>query len=295
MRLFCTLAIVAALFSSVGVAAQPGSGARPITEVKLIPWRNRWAVEGAIGGKSYSFMLDTAAGVTLLDTRLAKSIGCKLYGRTTGYNMMGTRFDGPRCAARPLSIGGVAFTPPMLAQTDMAAMNPKDADLGGIIGLNLFDGHTVTFDFAVGTLTVESEASRLARIENMRPLPIRLSREVSGLALAALAEIPTAEGPLLMELDSGNGGTILVSKAVAALVGLDPAAEGKQRADFPVLGDIRATSSDAFTPDMIIEGNLGMPFLRNWTITLDLARGLAWIGKPAGLPRLAEPLPATKS
>lgn len=42
---------------------------------------------------------------------------------------------------------------------------------------------------------------------------------------------------------------------------------------------------------MIIEGNPGTPFLRNWVITLDLARGLAWIGIPPVPPRPAEKLP----
>jgi hypothetical protein len=40
-------------------------------------------------------------------------------------------------------------------------------------------------------------------------------------------------------------------------------------------------TTDAFTPDLIMDGNLGMPFLRNWVITLDLQAGTAWIA-PAG-------------
>ncbi|MES2986487.1 MAG: hypothetical protein V4808_01140 [Pseudomonadota bacterium] len=79
----------------------------------------------------------------------------------------------------------------------------------------------------------------------------------------------------------------LVSKPVAALVGINPDAEGNQRADFAVLGNIRATSDDAFPPDMIMDGKLEMPFLRDWAVTLDLKQGLAWLGKPAGPPAAA--------
>jgi hypothetical protein len=33
----------------------------------------------------------------------------------------------------------------------------------------------------------------------------------------------------------------------------------------------------AFTPSMIIDGNLGMPFLHDKIVTLDLAQGRLWI------------------
>jgi hypothetical protein len=44
---------------------------------------------------------------------------------------------------------------------------------------------------------------------------------------------------------------------------------------------VRVQTTDAFTPDLIMDGNLGMPFLRNWVVTLDLQAGTGWIA-PAG-------------
>ena len=289
MRKFL-LAIMAA---ALGATAAPAAPTEPAPEavIKLEPWRSRWVMKAEIGGKERKFLLDTAGGLTLISPETAKAAGCELYGRVTGFNMFANRGDFPRCAGLPMKAGGIALMPHTLSVIDMGALNPKDAELDGLVALNLFDGRTVSFDFAAGVITIESEASRADRIAGMTPLPIKMSREVSGLALAVLAEVPTDKGPLLMELDSGNGGTILVSKAVANLVGMDPDIEGKQRADFTVVGDIRATSDDAFTPDLILEGNLGMPFLRNWILTLDLARGQAWLGKPPVPPGPALPLP----
>ncbi|MES2096039.1 MAG: hypothetical protein V4459_04715 [Pseudomonadota bacterium] len=238
----------------------------------------------------HKYLLDTGAGITLVSRATAVSGGCEPWGRITGYNMMGARGDGPRCYGVTMQVAGVTLTPSVLGLIDMAKNNPKDAELDGIVGLNAFDGQTITLDFAAGSMTLESPASRAARIASMRPLPIRLKREIDGLALAAVAAVPSAKGPLWFELDSGNGGTVLVSKPVAALLGMDPANDGKQPADFAVVGDIRATTADAFSPDMIMDGNLGMPFLRNWVVTLDLANGLAWIGKPATAPTPAIPL-----
>jgi len=42
----------------------------------------------------------------------------------------------------------------------------------------------------------------------------------------------------------------------------------------------------AFAPDMILDGNLGMPFLHDKVLTLDLATGRLWIA-PAPAPRTA--------
>jgi hypothetical protein len=50
-------------------------------------------------------------------------------------------------------------------------------------------------------------------------------------------------------------------------------------------------TQDAFAPDRIIDGNLGMPFLRNRVVTFDLANGRAWLGVPPVPPAKALPLP----
>ncbi|RYY23319.1 MAG: hypothetical protein EOP62_20425 [Sphingomonadales bacterium] len=263
----------------------------PLATLKLAPWRTRWVMEAEIAGKTRRYLFDTGAGLSLASFETVKAAGCTPWGRMTGFRMMGDRSDGAKCEGVTVGISGISRTPAVFGLIDMGKLNPKDAELDGVFGLNLFENDTITIDFAAGILTVESERSRAARIAGMQPLPIRLKREVDGLALAAIVAVPVKEGTLWMEMDSGNGGTILVSKPVAAMVGMDPAAEGKQRADFAVAGDIRATSDDAFSPDMIIDGNLGMPFLRNWVVTLDLKQGLAWLGKPPVPPAPAQPLP----
>jgi hypothetical protein len=125
----------------------------------------------------------------------------------------------------------------------------------------------------------------------MTPLRVRIAREASGRAVVLLAAVPTKAGTAWMELDSGNGGTVLVSKPYAALLGLDSTATGPQHAEFDVVPGVRVKTDHAFTPDMIIDGNLGMPFLRRWLITVDLASGRAWIAPGIG-PAATAPEPA---
>lgn len=284
------LCLAACMLAAPAAAAQP-TVAPPAAVIEMEPWRNRWAVEAEVAGTTRKYLFDTGAGLTLASRGTVQAAGCEPWGRLTGFRMMGERGDSPQCQNIAMKLGGVMLTPPVLTLIDMGKLNPKDAALDGIIGLNLFEGRTVTIDFAGGEIVVETPQSAAERVATMRPLPIRLKREVDGLALAVMAEVPSAKGTLLFELDSGNGGTILASKPIATLVGMDPAAEGKQKANFAVVGDIRAISDDAFTPDMIMDGNLGMPFLRNWVVTLDLKDGRAWLGTPPVPPRPAEPLP----
>ena len=74
-------------------------------------------------------------------------------------------------------------------------------------------------------------------------MPVRLSREAQGLALAVNLEVSTPKGIVRFEIDSGNGGTLLVSKEYAAQFGLDPAKDGPQAARIPLGGGIVADSA----------------------------------------------------
>ena len=99
----------------------------------------------------------------------------------------------------------------------VAPLIAKDAaPIEGLLALDVFAGQTITMDFAGGTLYVESPESARQRIVGARELPIRLSHEQQGLALAVNLEVPTKQGIARFELDSGNGGTLLVSRAFAS-------------------------------------------------------------------------------
>jgi len=169
---------------------------------------------------------------------------------------------------------------PVAGVFDIASLLPEDAaPVDGSIALDAFAGRAITIDFPAMRLIVESPESLRERTARTPDLPVSLSRELQGRALAASVGVPTRSGTAWMELDTGNGGTILVAKPYAPLLGLDPAEKGPQRADFAVSGALRARGT-AFAPDMILDGNLGMPFLKDKVVTLDLAAGKLWIVAP---------------
>ncbi|MBB5712333.1 hypothetical protein [Sphingomonas xinjiangensis] len=266
-----------ALLLSVPAAAQVQVQATPETSVKLEQWRSRWVLPVTIAGKPRRLLFDTAGGLTLLSRDTVTQAGCTPWGRLTGFRMFGDRGDTARCSEVAIELPGYRVAPPAVGLINLGKLNPLDAELDGLASLNMFDGKAITLDLASGELTIESEASLSHRVASMKALKVRLSREVQGLALAVLVEVPTSKGPVWMELDSGNGGTVLVGKHVAEFVGLDPNKQTKQRARFAIADGVEVQTADAFTPDIILDGNLGMPFLKNWIITLDLRRGLAWV------------------
>lgn len=270
-------AYASASFAADRLQVTPATRTTPDAVIPLERWRTRWVMRAGVGGAERKLLFDTGGGLTLLHPDVLKAANCELWGRMTGFRMFGQRGDGPRCNAMDLNVAGIALRPPVLGPIDLGLLNPADAELDGIAALNMFEGRTITLNLGGGEIIVESPASLEERVRTMRPFRVRLKREVEGVALAVMAEMDTRRGPIWMELDSGNGGTVLIAKHNAELFGLSAQEDGPQPVRFHVAEGIEVRSEHAFSPDMIMDGNLGMPFLHNWIITVDLNGGGAWI------------------
>ena len=83
-------------------------------------------------------------------------------------------------------------------------------------------------------------------------------------------------------LDSAAGGVSLIAKDYATLFGLDPARK-EQRLQYEVAPGV-SIDSPVLVTDMIMDGNLGQPFMKEYVITFDLANGRLWLVK-ASQPR----------
>jgi hypothetical protein len=80
-----------------------------------------------------------------------------------------------------------------------------------------------------------------------------------------------------MLLDSGAGGVSLVAKDYAGAYNLQPDVKD-QRLRHTVAPGIEIDSPVIVT-DMIMDGNLGQPFMSRHVITFDLAHSRLWIAK----------------
>jgi predicted aspartyl protease len=258
------------------------SAARKVAEkpqvIRLERFRKAlWKVHVTVKGKPGDFLLDTGGGITLLTEGFSRGIDCKFWGRTTGYNMFGKRSDGPHCDNVQIKAGNVALTPVNIGTIDFGDQFAGDKTPDGLLSLDAFDGKTITLDQMAGTLTIETPPSLVRRKKGMKELPFRISRECSARCLSVFVGVPTQEGMTWLILDSGAGGVSLIARDYARLFGLDP--NGKdQRLKYEAAPGVPIDSPVVVT-DMIMDGNLGQPFMSQYLITFDLANGRLWLAR----------------
>jgi hypothetical protein len=271
---------------SVAAATWPSAAASEPTVLKLEQFRRGVAVRVEIGGKERLFQFDTGGGNSFISPEIAKELGCEKGARVVGFRMTGEKLEAPRCDDVAVKIGGRDFTIPTAGVYQVGEFNAKGVTIDGLIALDLFEGRTITLDLAGLKVIVETPQSAAARVAGATELPARLVREAGGYSLTIDVEVPSKIGRLGFELDSGNGGTILIAKPYAATFGFDPD-KGPQQGRFEI-GKGIAAEGLIFPAGITLDGNLGMPFLKTYLVTLDLDRGRVWLAPnptpaPAGL------------
>jgi len=274
LRLTASLAILL-LFLPTALSAKTQAADKPQV-IKLQRFRKAlWKVHVTVKGKTGDFLLDTGGGNTLLTEAFSKGIECEFWGRTTGFNMFGKKSEGPHCDNVQIMAGDASLTPVNIGKIDFEGQFPGDVAPDGLLSLDAFDGKAITLDQKAGTLTIETPKSLLTRTKTMRELPFRISRECSARCLSVFLGVPTPKGMTWLILDSGAGGVSLISKDHAALFGLDPNAK-EQRLKFEAAPGV-PIDSPVLVTDMIMDGNLGQPFMSQYVMTFDLAHGHLWI------------------
>jgi Aspartyl protease len=241
----------------------------------------------SVAGHEGTFLFDTGGGVTILSPAMAKSAGCEPWGNVTGFRMTGQRLDLPRCDNISITLGKATYLAPTAVVFDImsiAGKNPPPLD--GSVALDVFVGKTITIEPAQHSLIVETKASLARRAAHATAVPIRLVRDAQGVALSVVVGVPTAKGLAWMELDTGNDdAAIVVSKSVASVLGVDPTAHSPQSIKMALAPGIVLAGGVKVVDDLIMDGNIGMPFLKAWNITLDLKRGRAWFATANSLGR----------
>lgn len=235
-------------------------------------------VRAKVRGHQGLFLFDTGGGISYISPAFAESIGCKPWGQLTGFVLTGQRLDMQRCDGLAFELQERNFNAPTVGIFDiMKFMPPNVPRIDGSIGLDAFAGRGVTLSLAEKTLTLESQASLKARIKRGKEVPIRLVREVEGVALTVVVGVVTSQGTAWMEIDSGNGGANVIGKHLAPLLNLKTGTKEPQPANYMLVGGIPVTGNARVNETLIMDGNIGTRFLINWDLTLDLARGRAWL------------------
>lgn len=240
-------------------------------------------VQTTVAGQQSAFILDTGGGISVVSPGLAGTFGCTSWGQITGFRMTGERLTMPRCDNLQLQLDGATVTSPSAGVFDLSSLLPPDAPrIEGLMALDALQGRPFTLELAAGRLTLETPDSLAARIEGAVEAPVRFHRQAGGASLTVMVRVMTPQGPLWMQLESGSAAAMVVATTSAAPLGLDPAVQRqpfKLRLDGATGGALEADTT-ALVRDMIIDGNIGLPIMRQWVMTFDLDAGRLWI-KPA--------------
>jgi hypothetical protein len=239
------------------------------------------SMEVQLGGKPSTVLLDTAGGLTVFMPSGVAKAGCEPWGRVTGTRMRGDRLELPRCDNVVAQVEGRALSIPEAGVWDFSKMLPKDAPpLDGSVALDAFAGKLITLDLSGNRLIVETPASAHARTAHAVEVPMRLAREVGGASLTPMMAIQTPKGKLWFELDCGSDADIMVNRAVADVLGLDPSSKKDQPLGVALAPGLPVKGS-AQVLDLVVDGNIGAPVLRQWVITMDLAHERLWVSPVA--------------
>lgn len=270
MKLFgvCLAAACMAFCSTAAAAAEP-------IVLKMEQYRRSVGLKVDIAGKERLFQFDSGGGSSFISPEIAKQLNCEKGARIVGFRMTGEKLEAPRCDDVKVTIAGHEFTIPVAGVYQVGEFSAKGVTVDGLIALDMFEGKIITMDFAGLKLIVETPESAAKRIAHATELPARLVRETGGYGLTIDAQVPSKHGHLGFELDSGNGGTILIATPYAKAFGFDPE-KGPQKGKFDVGKGIVAEGL-IFPAGITLDGNLGMPFLKNYIVTLDLDRGRIWL------------------
>ena len=235
------------------------------------------ALTASFNGRSGLFLFDTGWGLTAVTPVFASKIGCRPWGRLTGFRAIGERIDMQQCNAVDVSLPGVSLRAPSLGVIDlMGFLPPGSVEFAGGMGLDLFSRRPVTVQLHRGRVILETPASLRARVATAKAIPVRLVRGVEGAALTVDVGVPTAEGMAWMELDTGNTGRTMIARHVAASFGLDTASKEEQAFSIPLVPGV-AVAGMARVQDLILDGDIGRDFLEHWDLTLDLVHARGWL------------------
>lgn len=237
-------------------------------------------VEVRVGDQDATMILDTGGGVTVITPDLAGRIGCTPWGQLSGFRLSGERLTMARCDHVALAVGTETLGSRNLGVFDLASLLPPEAPrIDGILSLDVLAATPFTLELGAARMTLESPESLAARTAGAVEVPIRFHRQAGGASLTVMARVPTDGGDLWMQLDAGSDAPLLIPPSSATAIGLDPAvqSQGTTLTLKGVNGEAVSHLAQARVRDMIIDGNIGLPIMKDWVMTFDLGEGRLWV------------------
>jgi len=272
-----------------------------VQTVPLLDDGTRIACNVAIGGKAYTFLVDSGSGNVLLDTRAAKSMGLHEEG---SLEVRGAaRAGGMHVAHLPrLTIGTAALDDLIISTLDLGT-NSGRFRIDGILGYPFFATSMVQLDFVHHQMRFGPPGSFEAAGDR---IPLDTDREIPE---AVFRINDRVDAPFI--IDTGNTGDVLLYAPFVALhPSLAPTFGGPGSSFIGIggadrtyttrldafrlgsttllgqAGDVIVAKDGAFA-DRVDAGNVGLGVLRKFTVTFDYANHVMYLdrgGSPARNP-----------
>ncbi|MEQ9322822.1 MAG: aspartyl protease family protein, partial [Polyangiaceae bacterium] len=240
--------------------AEPASAAP--RSLRLAPYQSHGhrTVEVMVDGAPIPFLFDTGGGVSFVSPAVAERVGCAPGGQLVGYRMRGDDVRFPRCEGLALEVDGLRLTAATVGVFDLGKLLPPEwPRLGGLIALSSFEGRVVTLDLAAGQVDVDAPPPATSE-----STAVNLVRQASGFSVVVVVPVPSSEGTLWLELDSGSSAPLILAPHAARALGMDAEGEGAAGEVMIELPNVGAVTTAAKVTDMIYDGYIGAPLMERF-------------------------------
>ena len=268
----------------------------PTVRIEMNLESGRPMIELRVNGEGpFQFVVDTGAGLSVIDEGIAKKLGLEVVGKQV-LQSPGASVDieGERVQAGRLEVGELRIEKPVLATMDLVGFSAGTIE--GVLGRPHFRDFLMTFDYPGSQLLVargnldESDSAVLSFDDQAGS--IRFPIDVSGVTVP-------------MVLDTGSPGGFTLPKALESrfkfhsalqqgpTIRLVGGAHPTWRASLD--GTVRLGNVTYRDPEVILTtiadefGNIGFNVLRELRVTLDQANGLVRFERVAAVEQLPGP------
>ena len=164
------------------------------------------------------------------------------------------------CDNITFDLSGQKLLAPVVSTVEiMKFLGPDVPAVDGSLGLDLFAHRTITI-IPRKAIVMESPSSLAERIRTATGIPHTDGSGCGSIALSVDGAVRTPEGLAWMELDGGNGGSLVVANHIASLLGLPTDMTTPQLGRFELANGM-AVEGTIRTRDLIMDGNIAAQFL----------------------------------
>lgn len=261
-------------------------------------------VHAHIAGRTVATILDTGAGLNVIDAALAHELGLTLTSGSESAGMTGN-IASARVTLPPIVVGDVQLPSETAAVVDMSPISGSTGSrVDLVLGRRLFETFQVDLDF--DTLRVDLRMGHVSPAGGVRRLPLTTSERGR---LYTLAGVESSR--LLNAMyDLGSGVPLYISSDLANLLGIFDGRPSSRSATIGAegltvsrvttlkcirLGDYVLRNVPVQVPDKWNQRgpvSLGVPILRRFRNVIDLQTGELWLSPGRNVD---EPFPRDRS